>query len=67
MLKDSGLARTFSEKLFERGVYALPIVFPMVAKDKARIRNQVSAAHSEKDLTEALNAYEKVGKELDVI
>lgn len=67
MLKDSGLARKFSERLFEEGVYALPIVFPMVAKDKSRIRNQVSAAHTKQDLQEALTAYEKVGKELKVI
>ena len=39
----------------------------MVAKDKARIRNQVSAAHTLEDLKEALNAYEKIGKELKVI
>ncbi|HLC50690.1 MAG TPA: glycine C-acetyltransferase [Candidatus Nanoarchaeia archaeon] len=67
MLKDSGLARKFSQRLFDEGVYALPIVFPMVAKDKARIRNQVSAAHTLEDLKEALNAYEKIGKELNVI
>ncbi|MEK6942966.1 MAG: glycine C-acetyltransferase [Nanoarchaeota archaeon] len=67
MLKDSGLARKFSQRLFDENVYALPIVFPMVAKDKARIRNQVSAAHTLEDLKEALNAYEKIGKELKVI
>lgn len=67
MLKDASLARTFSEQLYDEGIYALPIVFPMVAKDKARIRNQVSAAHTKEDLDEALVAYEKIGKELKVL
>src|SRR3989475_2757369 len=43
MLGDSAVAKRFSDRLFEEGVFALPIVFPMVAKDKARIRNIVTA------------------------
>jgi len=67
MLADSSLARKFSERLFEEGVFALPIVFPMVARDKARIRNIVNAGLSRKDLNDALAAYEKIGKELNVL
>lgn len=67
MLGDSAVAQRFSERLFEEGVFALPIVFPMVAREKARIRNIVNAGLSRKDLDFALNAYEKIGKELRVI
>ncbi len=67
MLGESATARRFSERLFEEGVFALPIVYPMVAKDKARIRNIVNAGLGRKDLDDALAAYEKIGKELRVI
>ena len=67
MLGDSAVAKRFSERLFEEGVFALPIVFPMVAKDRARIRNIVTAGLRRKDLDDALSAYEKIGKELKVI
>ncbi|MFH1696818.1 MAG: 8-amino-7-oxononanoate synthase, partial [Candidatus Diapherotrites archaeon] len=53
--------------LFDEGVFALPIVFPMVAADKARIRTMVTAAHEEEHFDEALSAFEKVGKNLKVI
>ncbi|MGQ0796889.1 MAG: aminotransferase class I/II-fold pyridoxal phosphate-dependent enzyme [Methanobacteriota archaeon] len=67
MLGDSGVAKRFSGRLFEEGVFALPIVFPMVARDKARIRNIVTAGLKRGDLDQALAAYEKIGKELKVI
>ena len=67
MLGDSAVAKRFSGRLFEEGVFALPIVFPMVAKDRARIRNIVTAGLRRKDLDDALSAYEKIGKELKVI
>jgi len=67
MLGDSAVAKRFSERLFEEGVFALPIVFPMVARNGARIRNIVNAGLSRKDLDDALAAYEIVGKELKVI
>jgi len=67
MLGDSAVAKRFSERLFEEGVFALPIVYPMVAKDRARIRNIVNAGLKREDLDEALRAYEKIGKELKVI
>jgi len=67
MVGESGTAKTFSSRLFELGVFALPIVFPMVSKDKARIRTIMNAALTKKDLDEALGAFEKVGKELRLI
>ena len=67
MLGESSVAKAFSDRLFEEGVFALPIVFPMVAKDKARIRNIVNAGLTRKDLDFALAAYERIGKELKVI
>ena len=67
MLFNEDLARQFSHKLFEQGVFATPIVFPMVAQGKARIRTMPTAAHSKDDLNEALSKIEKVGKYLKVI
>ena len=67
MLGDSALAQRFSARLFEENVFAVPIVFPMVARDKARIRNIVTAGLKRADMDEALAAYEKIGKELKVL
>ena len=67
MLGESAVAKRFSERLFEEGVFALPIVFPMVAREKARVRNIVNAGLKREDLDVALAAYEKIGKELKVI
>ncbi|MDO8599832.1 MAG: aminotransferase class I/II-fold pyridoxal phosphate-dependent enzyme, partial [bacterium] len=67
ILGEEIVAREFSTKLFEFDVFATPIVFPMVAKDKARIRVIPSAAHSKEDLDFGIKAFEKVGKELKVI
>ena len=67
MLGDSALAQKFSARLFEENVFAVPIVFPMVARDKARIRNIITAGLKRADMDQALAAYEKIGKELKVI
>ncbi len=67
MIGDEDKAREFSAKLFEENVFATPIVFPMVAKGKARIRVIPSAAHSRGDLDKGVAAFEKIGKELGVI
>ena len=67
MLPDENIAREFSAKLFEEDVFATPIVFPMVAKDKARIRVIPSAAHSREDLDFGIKAFAKVGKSLGVL
>jgi glycine C-acetyltransferase len=64
---ESSVAKELSNKLYENGVFALPIVFPMVAKDKARIRTIMNAGLTDKDLNEALAAFEKCGKELGII
>lgn len=67
MLSDENLAKDFSAKLFEENVFATPIVFPMVAKGKARIRVIPSASHDKKDLDFGIAAFEKIGKSLGVI
>lgn len=63
----SSTAREMSEMLFEASVFALPIVFPMVARDKARIRTIMNAGHTRADLDFALQAFERTGKALGVI
>lgn len=67
MLGDVQLARQFSRRLFEEGVFAMAIGFPTVARGKARIRVMNSAAHSRSDLETALDAFQRVGKELGII
>jgi glycine C-acetyltransferase len=64
---ESSVAKKLSSRLFEEGLFALPIVFPMVARDKARIRTIMNAALTRKDLDFAIGAFEKIGKELHVI
>jgi glycine C-acetyltransferase len=64
---ESGVAKKLSARLFEEGVFALPIVFPMVARDKARIRTIMNAALTRKDLDFAISVFEKIGKELHII
>jgi glycine C-acetyltransferase len=64
---ESSIAKKLSARLFEEGVFALPIVFPMVARDKARIRTIMNAALKREDLDFAINAFEKIGKELHII
>ena len=63
-LGDEELAKAFSAKLFEEGVFASPIVFPMVAKGKARVRVIVSASFSKDDCDAGLAAFAKVKAEL---
>ena len=67
MVGESGKAHRLAENMFKLGVFVLPIVYPMVAKEKARIRTIVTSAHTKKDLDEAVNAFEKAGKQLDLI
>jgi glycine C-acetyltransferase len=64
---ESSVAKELSAKLYEARVFALPIVFPMVAKDKARIRTIMNAALTTADLDFAISAFEKIGKELGII
>jgi len=64
---DSATATTLSDRLFEAGVFAQAIVFPTVARDKARVRTIVTATHTREDLQFALDTFEKVGKELGLV
>ena len=64
MLGDANLAQKMSPQLLAEGIYAIGFFFPVVPKDKARIRTQISAAHSKDDLDKAIRAFEKVREEL---
>jgi glycine C-acetyltransferase len=64
---DSAKAMKLSDRLFEEGVFAQGITFPTVARDKARVRTIVTATHSRDDLQFALDTFEKVGRELELI
>ncbi|HET7088243.1 MAG TPA: glycine C-acetyltransferase [Anaerolineae bacterium] len=67
ILGENHVAQQFSRKLFDLGVFAMPIVYPTVPKGTARIRVMISAAHEPSDLEQGLEAFQKVGKELGVI
>ena len=69
MLGDAALAQQFSRRLFDSdpGVFAMPIGFPTVPQGKARIRVMISASHSREDLDTGLEAFARVGSELNVI
>ncbi len=67
MLYDAKLSQVFADKLLLEGIYVIGFFFPVVAKGQARIRVQLSAAHTKAHLDKALAAFEKVGKELGVI
>ncbi len=64
---ESGTASKLSQRLFEEGVFALPIVYPMVAKDKARIRTIMNAGLAREDLDFAIAAIDRIGKELKIV
>jgi glycine C-acetyltransferase len=64
---ESSKAKDLSNGLYKEGVFALPIVFPMVARDKARIRTMMNAGLTKKDLDFALEKFEKLGKKLEII
>jgi glycine C-acetyltransferase len=66
MLGDAVLSQKMAEKLLEKGVYVVGFYFPVVPKGKARIRTQISAAHSKEDLDFALNAFKEVKEELGI-
>lgn len=67
MLYDAKLAQQMAEKLLEQGIYVIGFFFPVVPKGKARIRVQLSAAHTRAHLDKAIEAFIAVGKELNVI
>jgi len=67
MLYDASLSQDFANELLKEGVYAIGFFYPVVPKDKARIRTQISAAHEIEHLDKAVEAFIKVGKKLNVI
>jgi glycine C-acetyltransferase len=67
MMGDSALAGRFSDRLFDEGVFAQPIVFPTVALDKARIRTIVTAAHTDAHIDRALAVFDRIGHQLGLI
>ena len=67
MLYDAVLAQTMAARLLEEGIYVIGFFYPVVAKGKARIRVQLSAAHEQEQLERAIAAFVKVGKELGVV
>ena len=67
MLYDAKLSQTMADKLLEEGIYVIGFFYPVVPKDQARIRVQLSAAHEPEHIDKAIAAFTKVGKELGVI
>ncbi|CEN32405.1 glycine C-acetyltransferase [Capnocytophaga cynodegmi] len=67
MLYDAKVSQVMADKLLEKGIYVIGFFYPVVPKGKARIRVQLSAAHSKEHLDKAIQAFTEVGKELGVI
>ena len=67
MLGDAKLAVDFAARLLDEGIYVIGFNFPVVPKGQARIRVQLSAAHSDNDIDHAVKAFAKVGRELAVL
>ena len=67
MLYDAVLSQKMAEKLLERGIYVIGFYYPVVTKNQARIRVQISAGHQEEHLDQAIAAFIAVGRELGVI
>ena len=67
MLYDAKLSQIMSDKLLAEGIYVIGFFFPVVPKDQARIRVQISAAHTRENLEKAIAAFTKIGRELGVI
>jgi glycine C-acetyltransferase len=67
MLGEAPLAQEFARRLFEEGVYAVGFFFPVVPRGQARLRTQMSAAHTGEDLDLAIAAFARVGRALGVI
>ena len=67
MLYDAKLAQTMANELLKKGIYVIGFFFHVVPKDKARIRVQLSAAHTKEHLDKAISAFKNVGKKLNII
>jgi glycine C-acetyltransferase len=67
MLYDAKLSQEFAARLLKEGIYVIGFYYPVVPKGQARIRIQLSAAHEMEHLDKAVKAFEKIGRELNVI
>ena len=67
MLGDAALATTLASRLLQRGIYVIGFSYPVVPKGQARIRVQISAAHTRQQLEDAVGAFTEVGKELGIV
>jgi glycine C-acetyltransferase len=67
MLYDAKLSQVMADELLKKGIYVIGFFFPVVPKEKARIRVQLSAAHTKEQLDKAIIAFTEVGKSLNII
>jgi glycine C-acetyltransferase len=67
MLGDAKVASEFARRMLEQGIYVVGFSFPVVPKGQARIRTQISAAHSKEQLDKAIDAFIRIGKDMGVI
>jgi len=67
MLYDAKLSQTMANELLKKGIYVIGFFFPVVPKEKARIRVQLSAAHTKEHLDKAINAFTQVGIALNIL
>jgi len=67
MLGDAKLSQVMADRLLEEGIYVIGFFYPVVPQNEARIRVQLSAAHTKVQLDRAIAAFEKVGKELGIL
>ncbi|XP_063241666.1 2-amino-3-ketobutyrate coenzyme A ligase, mitochondrial [Bacillus rossius redtenbacheri] len=67
MLGDARLANVFADKMLEKGIYVIGFSYPVVPEGKARIRVQLSAAHSKEDIDKAVSAFVEIGQQLNVV
>lgn len=67
LLHDAKLTQLFAKRMLEMGIYVIGFFYPVVPEGRARIRTQMCASHTQEDLDKAINAFEKIGKELKVI
>ena len=67
MLGDAKLAQNMAQDMLEEGIYVIGFAFPVVPKNQARIRVQISASHTKEDLNNAINAFIKIGRKYKII
>ena len=67
MLMDENLNQQFAKMMLEEGIFVIGLSFPVVARGKARIRVQISAAHSEEEIDRTVEAFVRVGRKLGVV